>query len=149
MHHNSAYTISFLLVLALNVAGCGSSASVSGDPADIVGTWNYIVPDAADALNLRRGVIQITNENSQLGGMFSAPHIDPKPLLNVRYTNDELTFRIQSVPGQTSGIAFSLDPDGDSMTGTAFPNTSAGSVESGSRQSGSRMSTNLRLTRAE
>jgi len=138
----------FFVILALAVAGCGSSSSVTGDPDEIVGTWDYIVSDAADALNLRQGVIEITSDNDQLGGVFSAPHIDTRPLLNVRYSNDELTFRIQAYPGQTKGVAFSLDPNGDTMTGTAFPDSSPGSVESGSRQSGSRRSTNLRLERA-
>lgn len=149
MYRSALSTTPFFVILALAVAGCGSSASVTGDPAEIVGTWDYIVSDAADALNLRRGVIEITSENDQLGGVFSAPHIDTRPLLNVRYRNDELTFRIQAYPGQTSGVAFSLDPDGDVMTGAAFPDSSPGSVESGSRESGSRRSTNLRLTRTE
>ncbi len=103
------------MLFALVGAGCASSGSTAGDPVDVVGTWNYIVSDAADALNLRQGIIEITSENDQLGGVFSAPHIDTKPLLNVRYTHDELTFRIQAYPGQSSGVAFSLDPDGDQV----------------------------------
>lgn len=149
MFKNASRLILVLPIVALIATGCASSGSTAGDPADVVGTWDYIVPDAADALNLRQGTITITNEDGQLGGMMAAPHIDPRPLLNVRYRSDELTFRIQALPGQTDGIGFSLDPDGNIMTGTAFPRSGSGTTDAASRQSGSRMSTNLRLTRAQ
>lgn len=128
-------------------AGCTSSESLSGDPADVVGTWDYIVIDPADALNLRQGVIRITHEEGLLGGTISAPHIEVRPLTNVRYTHGELTFRVQAMPGQTTGVGFSLDPDGNTMTGSAFPDSGSGSVEAVSRQSGSSLSTSLSLTR--
>jgi hypothetical protein len=146
MHSFSKFSVA-LFGLAIIVTGCASSGSTAGDPAEVVGTWDYVVSDAADALNLRQGTIQITNENDRLGGIFSAPHVEPRPLQGVRFRTGELTFSIQALPGQTTGIGFSLDPAGDIMTGTGFPTSSAGTVETGSRQSGSRKSTNLRLTR--
>jgi hypothetical protein len=128
-------------------AGCASSGTSAGDPVDVVGTWDYVVTDPADALNLRQGVIVITVDQGLLGGAISAPHIEVRPLENVRYTFDELTFRVQSLPGSSQGVGFSLDPEGDAMTGTAFPSSGPGSVEAGSRQSGSRRSTSLKLTK--
>lgn len=144
--------VSLLFVVPLVIfgsigTGCTSSESVSGDPADVVGTWDYIVTDPADALNLRQGVIRISLEDGLLGGTISAPHIDVSPLTNIRYTYGELTFRVQAMPGQPGGVSFSLDPDGDTMIGTAFPDSGSGSVEASSRRSGSRLSSSLRLTR--
>jgi hypothetical protein len=136
------------LASTLTFTGCATSGSASGDPAEVVGTWGYVVPDAADPLNLRQGVIVITFENERLGGTISAPHFDVRPLQNVRFRHSELTFRVQALPGQTEGVSFSLDPDGDTMSGTAFPSSGPGTAETGSRQSGSRMTTNLRLSRA-
>jgi hypothetical protein len=127
--------------------GCTSSERLSGDPADVVGTWDYIVTDPADALNLRQGIIRITQEEGLLGGTISAPHFEVRPLTNVRYSNGELTFRVQAMPGQPAGVGFSLDPDGATMNGTAFPDSRTGSVEASSRRSGFRLSTSLKLTR--
>ena len=141
-----------LLILVASLAalgGCRTVAEVSGNPADVVGTWNYIVTDPADALNLKQGEIRITSEEGLLSGTISAPHIEIRPLTNVRYTYGELTFRVQDMPGQPGGIGFSLDPGGDTMTGTAFPDSGAGTVEPASRRSGSRLSTSLRLTRTD
>lgn len=138
-----------LVCLTLAGTGCASSGSSAGDPVDVVGTWDYVVTDPADALNLRQGVIVITVEEDLLGGAISATHIEVRPLENVRYTFDELTFRVQSLPGSSQGVGFSLDPDGDTMTGTAFPSSGPGTVEAGSRRSGSRRSTSLELTRRD
>jgi hypothetical protein len=149
MLKNSFKLFAMCPIIALIATGCASSGSSVGDPAEVVGTWSYIVSDAADALNLRQGTITITSEDGRLGGTMAAPHIDPRPLLNVRFRSDELTFRIQSLPGQTEGVGFSLDPDGDTMSGTAFPRSGSSTTDAASRQSGSRMSTNLRLTRVE
>ena len=139
---------SSMCALVLLSTGCVTSGSSTGNADDVVGTWGYLVPDAIDPMNLRQGVIQITSENGILGGTISAVHFDARPLTNVRYTYGELTFRVQSMPGQSQAVAFSLDPEGDTMVGTAYPDSGAGSVEAGSRRSGSMASTNIRLSRA-
>lgn len=138
-----------LLTAVLATAGCGSSESLTGDPAEVIGTWDYIVTDGIDALRLNQGVIDITYEDGLLSGTLTAPQIVTTPLQSVRYAAGELTFRVLSIPGQTGAVTFSLDPEGDVMTGTAFPSTGSGTVEAESRRSGSRLSTEVKLTRTQ
>lgn len=152
MFNHVQKSISLCLVLGLvitgGLAGCASSGGASGDPADIVGTWNYQV-SGLDVLDLRNGTIQIVDDNGALQGAFDAAHLDMLPLRNIRYRGGELTFLVQAFPGQPQGVAFSLDPSGNSMSGIAYPAEDAASIEVGSRPGADMSSVEIRATRVQ
>ncbi len=140
------FFIVLLFVTGVTFLGCASTGASSGDPADVVGNWGYEVT-GLDVLDLRSGTIVISRDNEQYQGRFDAPHLKILPLQNIRYRAGELTFLVRTIPGQPQGVAFSLDPTGERMSGIAYPASSGGTIEGRARPGASTKTVDVSMKR--